>query len=136
MGDLEYEIIHAFALIAGLATSTRTTSLAPGQLVAFNKFLVAGVNNGALAAGTMAEYRLLDILIGYSDFLTVFYVGDGTFADRIGHRLLDMLAITAQKALAVYRAFIFAVEASINQVAQNPYLRLLRFTDPQIPFGQ
>src|SRR5690606_7010332 len=103
---------------------------------------VAGVDDGTASSGPVAEYRLGDILARNADFLSLLHIGDGTLADRLRYRLLNMLAVASQKALPVYSTLVAPVQAPIDQMGHNPTplarptAPLLGFTHPQIPFRQ
>src|SRR5690606_6158136 len=118
LGDLKNELVHALAGVARLAAaSSATTALRARDALAGGEFLVAGVDDGLLAAAAVMQHRLVDIAAGNADLLAVLHVGDGASADGFLHRLLDVLTVTPQKALAVHRALVLAVEASVDHIA-------------------
>lgn len=120
LGDLEDELVHAFAGVAGLARPTAAaTSRRTGDVFASGEFLVAGVNHGLLAAATMVKHRFVDIATGDADLLAVLHIGDGTPADRLFDSLLDVVTVTPQEALTVHRALVLAIETSVDHIAHD-----------------
>src|SRR5690606_22259618 len=162
LGDLEDEVIHAFASVAGLpGTTTSAASLWAGDTLAGDELLVAGVNDGLPPAAAVVKHRLVDIASGNADLLAMLHIGDGAASDGFLHRLLDMPTIALQEPLTVHRALVLAVQAAVDHIAHSPSgaagswkrdirsmrllsnirlpassCSLLRFTYPQIPFRE
>ena len=68
----------------------------------------------------MVKHRLVDVAAGDADLLAVFHIGNGTPADRLFDGLLDVVAVTPQKPLAVHRALVLAIKASVDHIAHRP----------------
>ena len=83
------------------------------------ELLVAGMNDGLFAAATMMKYRFVDIATGNTDLFTVLHVGDGSAADRLFDGFFDVVTVTPQEALAVYRALVFAIETSVDHITHD-----------------
>ncbi len=122
LGNLEDEVVHALAGVAGLAAAAATASAAlrPGDVFTGGELLVAWVHDGLFAPATMVQHRFVDIAPRNADLLAMFHVHDGTAAYRLFDGLLDMFAVPPQEALAVDRALVLAVQASIYNVAHGP----------------
>ncbi|MNP00781.1 hypothetical protein D3C76_925770 [compost metagenome] len=121
LGDLEDELIHALARVAGLATATAAaTTLGPGDVFAGGEFLVARVHDGLLAATTVVQHRFIDVPSRNADLLAMLHVHDGAAAHGLFDGLLDVLTVAPQKTLAVDRALVLAVQASVDYVAHGP----------------
>ena len=121
LGDLEDELVHALALVAGLALAAAAALAAGrlGQAVAGHELLVAGVHHFAVAAGAMVEDRLLKVLVRDTDLLALLHVGDGAVVNGLRYRLLDVLAVTAQEPVTVHRALVLAVQATVNNMTHS-----------------
>jgi len=63
----------------------------------------------------MPEVRLGDVARGQVDFPALVHVFDGPFADQILYGLADLVLVSPEKALAVDRAFIAAIQAPIDE---------------------
>ena len=83
------------------------------------KFLVAGVNRGLLATTAVVKHGLINVAARDADLLAMLHVGDGTMAYGLFDRLFDVVAVTPQETLTVYRAFILAIEASVDHIAHK-----------------
>ena len=68
----------------------------------------------------MVQHRFVDVAPRNADLLAVFHVHDGTAAYRLFDGFLDVFAVPPQEALAVHRALVLAVQASIYNVAHGP----------------
>src|SRR5690606_10576376 len=107
LGDLEDEFVHAFAGVARLAAALAgPAALGAGNAFARGEFLVARVNDGLSAAPAVVQDRFVDVASGDADLFAMLHVGDGAPADGFLDGLLDVLAVTPQEALAVYRALV------------------------------
>ncbi|MCY1444464.1 hypothetical protein D9M71_609370 [compost metagenome] len=73
-----------------------------------------------LAATAMVQHRLVDVATGNADLLAMLHVGDGAPAHCLLDGLLDVVTVTPQKALAVDRALVLAVQASVDHIAHRP----------------
>ncbi len=73
----------------------------------------------AVAAASLMENWLIDVVNRDRDRLTAAYIGHRAFIDGLGDRLLNLRLITAQEALAVYRALVFAVESAIDEIGHG-----------------
>ena len=78
LSDLEGELIHTFAVRAGLALSGALASAALwlGDGVAGHKFLIAGVHHLPFAALAVVEDRFFNVPGRNTDLLAPFYIGD------------------------------------------------------------
>src|SRR5690606_39740527 len=93
LGDLEDEVIHAFASVAGLpGTTTSAASLWAGDTLAGDELLVAGVNDGLPPAAAVVKHRLVDIASGNADLLAMLHIGDGAASDGFLHRQIGRAA--------------------------------------------
>ncbi|MNE40093.1 hypothetical protein D3C80_1340820 [compost metagenome] len=121
LGNLEDEFVHALAGIAGLASPTATTAtLWPGDVFAGGEFLVAWVDHGLFATAAVVKHRLVDITTGNADLLAMFHIGNGAATYGLLDGFLDVVTVTPQKALAVDRALVLAVQASVDHIAHRP----------------
>ena len=68
----------------------------------------------------MMEHRLVDIAARNADLFAMLHVRNGAPTDRFFDGLFNVVAIAAQETLAVYRALVLAVEASIDHIAHKP----------------
>ncbi len=129
-GDLEHELVLAFTVLACLALSA--TASAASTLWSFNtivldKVIVTGMHAMTQAAAPLMKHRFVDIFRWNGDRLAALHVGYRTLVDGLGNRLLDLRFITAQKALAVHRAFVFAVQPPVNEIGHiSPRLHRCR----------
>lgn len=89
-------------------------------MFAGGEFLVAWVHDGLFAAATVVQHRLVDVTARNADLFAMFHVHDGTAAYRLLDGFLDVFAVPPQKALAVDRALVLAVQASVYNVAHGP----------------
>ncbi len=80
--------------------------------------LLPGCTDGLLATATMVKHRLVDVAPGNTDLLAVFHIGNGAPADRLFDSLFDVITVTPQKPLAVYRALVLAIETSVDHIAR------------------
>ncbi|MNY10340.1 hypothetical protein D3C86_1433140 [compost metagenome] len=121
LGDLEDEVVLALAGVAGLALAGTAATAAggPRDALAGGELLVAGVDDGLPAAAAMVQHRLVDVARGDADLLAVLHVGDRAPADGLLHRLLDVVAVPSQEALAVHRALVLAVQSSVDDVTHG-----------------
>ena len=78
------------------------------------------MDDGLAAAAAVMQHRLIDVAAGNADLLAMFHVGDGAPADGFLHRLLDMPTVPLQETLAVHRALVLAIQATIDHVAHRP----------------
>src|SRR5690606_25265220 len=118
LGDLEHKVVHAFAAVAGLArTAAAPAALRAGDALAGDEILVARVNDGLAAATVVVRHWTVDIPTGNADLLAMLHVGDGAPADGFLHRSLDTPTVTLQKALAVPRALVLAIQATVDHIA-------------------
>src|SRR5690606_36152653 len=110
----EGELVHRFALARlGAAPAFRTVGAREG--IALGELAVAGVHQLAVAPRAMPEVRLGDVARGQADFPALVHVFDGPFADQILYGLADLVLVSPEKALAVDRAFIAAIQAPIDE---------------------
>jgi hypothetical protein len=86
---------------------------------AAGEFLVARVHDGLFATATMVKHRFVDVAPRDTDLLAVFHIGNGAPADRLFDSLLDVITVTPQKPLAVYRALVLAIETSVDHIAHD-----------------
>ncbi|MNZ86738.1 hypothetical protein D3C78_1055730 [compost metagenome] len=129
LGDLEDEVVHPFALVARLAAATPTAAAGwAGDVLAGGEFLVAGVDDGLLAAASVMQHGFVDVAAGNADLFAVLHVGDGTAADGLFDRLLDVLTVTPQEALTVHRALVLAVQTPVDDVAHE-------YSSGPVPWG-
>ena len=121
LGNLEGELIHAFSVRAGLALplALATAALGFGDGVPGHPFLIAGVHHLAPATVAVVEYGLVNIPGGDAYFLAPFDIGDGALLHGIRHRLLDVVAVTAQEPFPVHCALVLAVQAPVNNVGHT-----------------
>ncbi len=120
LGDLEDEVVHAFAAVAGLAAAAAAPAAGwTGDVLAGGEFLVAGVDDGLPPATAMVQHRFVDIAPGNADLLAVLHVGNGTPADGLLDGLLDVFTVAPQEALAVHRALVLAVQTPVDDVAHE-----------------
>ncbi|OMP13912.1 hypothetical protein COLO4_00647 [Corchorus olitorius] len=121
LGDLEDELVHAFAGVARLATTTAASAaLRPRDVFASGELLVARVDDSLLAATAMVQHRFVDIAARDADLLAMLHVGDGSAAHGLLDGFLDVITVTPQEALAVDRALVLAIQASVDDVAHRP----------------
>ncbi len=88
-------------------------------MFAGREFLVAGVHNSLFAAAAVVQHRLVDVPSGNADLLAMFHVRDGTAADGLFDGLFDVVTVTPQETLTVYRALVLAIEASVDHIAHG-----------------
>ena len=121
LGDLEDELVHAFAGVTGLAAAPAACAspLGPGDMLAGSEFLVARVHHGLLATTPVVQHRFVDVPPGNADLFAMLHVGDGAAAHGLLDGLLDVVAVAPQKPLAVHRALVLAVQASVDYVAHD-----------------
>ncbi|MNL51912.1 hypothetical protein D3C87_1750500 [compost metagenome] len=74
----------------------------------------------AQAAAPLMEHRFANIIRRDRDGLTAIDIGHRTFVDGLGDRLFNLRFITAQEALAVHRALVFAVKTPVNKPGHKP----------------
>src|SRR5690606_4759816 len=118
LGDLEHKVVHAFAAVAGLAsTAAAPDALRAGDALAGDAILVARVTDGLPASPAVVQHWLVDIPAGAAVLLAMLHVGDGAPADGFLRRFLDMPTVTLQKALAVHRALVLAIRATVDHIA-------------------
>jgi len=89
-------------------------------MLASGELLVAWVHDGLLAAPAMVQHRFIDVPSRNADLFAMFHVHDGTAAHGLFDGLLDVFTVTPQEALAVDRALVLAVQASVDNVAHGP----------------
>ncbi|MNV76383.1 hypothetical protein D3C71_1697300 [compost metagenome] len=89
-------------------------------MFASGEFLVAWVHDGLLATTAMVQNRFIDVPSRNADLLAMFHVHDGAAAHGLFDGFLDVLTVPPQKALAVDRALVLAVQASVDYVAHGP----------------
>src|SRR5690606_41017770 len=109
-GELVYRLAFA-GFRAALAVGPRW----PRERVALGEFAVAGVNQLAIAPLPVPEMRLGNVARGQVDLPALVHVFDGPFAHQILHGPADLVFVSPEKALAVDRAFIAAVQTPIDQ---------------------
>jgi hypothetical protein len=68
----------------------------------------------------MVKHRFVDIATGDADLFAVFHIGNGAPADRLFDGFLDVVTVAPQKALAVHRALVLAIETSVDHIAHRP----------------
>ncbi len=83
LGELEDEIVDALAAVARLGAAATTAALRARDAVSGEELLVPRVHRRALAAGTVMEDRLGDVVGGDRDLLAALDVGDAAPCDRI-----------------------------------------------------
>src|SRR5471032_804520 len=120
LGNLEHKLVHAFAGIARLAWAfTAATALGALDMFAGGELLVARVHDGLFAAATVVQHRFVNVASGNTDLLAMLHVGDGAAADGLFNGLFDVVTVTPQETLAVYRALVLAIEASVDHIAHG-----------------
>ena len=96
------------------------TPVAAGRIsFAGGEFFVAGVHDGLFAAATVVQHRFVNVASGNTDLLAMLHVGDGAAADGLFNGLFDVVTVTPQETLAVYRALVLAIEASVDHIAHG-----------------
>ena len=80
----------------------------------------------AVAALTVAEYRLADIARRNVHIAALVDVGDRALGDDPLHRAADLLLVATQEALAIDRALVPACEPPVDEVIHWD-LRTLRY---------
>src|SRR5690606_12851218 len=117
LGDLKDEVIQPLALVAGTTAGTACAATGrAGDAFSGDELLVAGVHGGLAPTLTMVENRFVDVAAWNADLLAVFHVGYGASANRFLHRFFDMAAVAAQKALAVHRALVLAIQSAVDHI--------------------
>ncbi|MNZ98271.1 hypothetical protein D3C78_1175480 [compost metagenome] len=89
-------------------------------MLASGELLVAGMDHGLFAAAAMVQHRLVDIATGYADLLAMLHVGNGAATYGLLDGFLDVVTVTPQETLAVDRALVLAVQASVDHIAHRP----------------
>ncbi|MNZ99320.1 hypothetical protein D3C78_1186390 [compost metagenome] len=88
-------------------------------MLAGRELLVSGVHDGLFTATTMVKHRLVDIASGNTDLLAVLHVRNGAPAHGLLDGLFDVVTVTPQKPLAIYRALVLAIEASVDHITHR-----------------
>ncbi len=118
--DLEDELVHAFAGIPRLArTASTAASRWTSDMFTGRELFVTGMHDGLLAAASMMKHRLVDIAAGNADLLAMLHIRDGAATDCLFDSLLDVVTVAPQKTLAVHRALVLAIEASVDHIAHK-----------------
>ena len=74
----------------------------------------------AQAASPLMKHRFADVIGGDGDRFAAVDVGHRAFVDGLGDRLFNLRFVTAQEALAVHRALVFAVKTPVNKPGHIP----------------
>src|SRR6185295_7389371 len=93
----------------------------------------------ALAAllGIEAEFRFARTLRRDADLAILRDVGDAGILQRLLHRLADLRARAADKALAIGQALALRIEAPVDEVGHGTIIRrLARLVDAHVPFNE
>lgn len=89
LGDLEHELIHAFAGVTRLAGAfAAATALGALDVFAGGELLVARMHDSLLATPAVVQHRFVDVPSGNADLFAMLHVGDGTAADGLFNGLL------------------------------------------------
>jgi hypothetical protein len=75
------------------------------------------VNHRLLATTPVVQHRLIDIPAWNTDLLAMFHIGNGAAAHGLFYGLFDVVTVTPQETLTVYRALVLAIEASVDHIA-------------------
>ncbi|MNT50988.1 hypothetical protein D3C72_1879310 [compost metagenome] len=89
-------------------------------MFAGGEFLVAWVDHGLFATAAVVKHRLVDITTGNADLLTMLHVGNGAATYGLLDGFLDVVTVAPQETLAVDRALVLAVQASVDHIAHRP----------------
>jgi hypothetical protein len=65
----------------------------------------------------MVQHRLVDISARDADLLAMLHIRNGAAAHGLFYGLFDVVTVTPQKTLTVYRALVLAIEASVDHIA-------------------
>ena len=112
-------VFRRLVAIARLAPPAATAAFRPGDLVAFQVFLVAGIDHFPDAAMRVAERRFAHVLDGDADLFAILDVRDRAPLDGAPHGILDLALVTPQETLAVDGGFILALQAPVDEVCQR-----------------
>ena len=119
---MEHEIIGSFPLI-GCLPLAGTLSAAPSfgavNLVAGDELIIAGMHHLPFTALPLMKMGLADILGRDADALALVYVLNAALGDSIRDRLFYLLLVTADEALPIDSAFVFAVEPAVDKMRHN-----------------
>ena len=122
LGNLEDEIIDALSLIRSLALATplaAATPFGPVNLVTGDKLVVAWMHHLPFAAMTLMKMGFPDVLGRDADALALVHVLNAALGDSIRDRLFYLLLVTADEALPIDSAFVFAVEPAVDKMRHN-----------------
>ena len=95
-------------------------ALGAGDALALGELAVTRVHTILPTTLAVVQHGFVDIAAGNADLFAVLHVGNGATTDGFLDGFLDVLAVAAQKALAVDRALVLAIQASIDHVAHRP----------------
>ncbi len=90
--ELEDELIHAFALVAGLATRATATAAGTVYAITANEFLVTGQDATLLAALSLVKYGFRNILFRNRYLFATIHVRDAAFAYRIAYCFFNVFS--------------------------------------------
>ncbi|MNT42150.1 hypothetical protein D3C72_1785500 [compost metagenome] len=134
--QLKDEIVfRRLVAIARLAPPATAATFRPGDLVAFQVFLVAGIDHFPYAAMRVAKRRFAHVLDGDADLLAILDVRDRAPLDGAPHGILDLALVTPQETLAVDGGFILALQAPVDKVCQRVPPCLSSCASRQLPGG-
>src|SRR5690606_887470 len=85
-----------------------------------NEVVITWVYAMAQAATPLMKHRFADVIGGDGDRLAAVDVGYRAFVDGLGDRLFNLRFVTAQEALAIHHALVFAVQTPVNKPGHMP----------------
>src|SRR6185369_218897 len=120
LAEVEDEIALALAAVGGLAAAASALPvLRPLDAVAAHVLAVAGVHHLPRAAASVAEHRLGDVALGDLDVLALLDVAYAAPAHGAAYRVLDLVAVAPQEALAVADGFVLPRQPPVDDVLQR-----------------
>ena len=81
--------------------------------------IIAGMHHLPFTALPLMKMGLADILGRDADALALVYVLNAALGDSIRDRLFYLLLVTADEALPIDSAFVFAVEPAVDKMRHN-----------------
>src|SRR5690606_3613487 len=119
--QLEDEVVHSFARVAGPAPAARAAARRrPLDAIAGHELLVTGQHAPLVPARAVAKHRLRNVLARDADLVAAIGVGDAPSVHRVGDRFLDVTAEAAHETLPVDGALVAALLAAIDDEEGHP----------------